>query len=347
MTHSNGTTRRAMLRGAALSALAAPALVGRGIAQGQVNWRMQSHVPKASSSFTDSYIVIADELDRRTDGAFKLEIYGDGEFSKGGEVYNLVRKGVVPIGSCSPSYFQDRAQTAAFVYGIPGTFRAAWEMEHAIKNLGLEAMLVEELLPDGVRFFAEKVYPTELVVSKRIESAADFQGLKVRSSGTMLDYLAAAGAAPQYIPGSELYQALSSGVVDGAHWGAAAGAKSMSLWEVCPYHMKPPLGLTGEGIIVNADAYDGLDPELQTILTDVLESRFWRRSADYLHKEAIALASGVAENGVEVVEMPEDVSEMLTAASSDIMDKEAEKGEHAARAADIYRGLMRDLGYIS
>ena len=53
MTKGN-MNRRTMLRGAALGALATPALVGKGIAQGKVNWRVQAHWPKASSSFTDS-----------------------------------------------------------------------------------------------------------------------------------------------------------------------------------------------------------------------------------------------------------------------------------------------------
>ncbi|OWU86641.1 ABC transporter substrate-binding protein [Oceanicola sp. 22II-s10i] len=339
-------SRRAVLHGAAVSAVAAPALVGKAIAQGKVNWRMQSHVPKASGSFNDSYLVIAEELSRRTEGAFTLEVFGDGEFAKGSEIYNLIRKGVVPIGSCSPSYFQDRAQSAAFNYGIPGTFRESWEMQHLTKNLGLEELLDSELQEDGVLYRAEKVIPTEMVVSKRIESADDFRGLKIRSSGTMLDYLAAAGAAPQFIPGSELYQALSSGVVDGAHWGAAIGAKSMSLWEVCKYHVKPPLGLTGEGLIVNLAAFEDLDDDMQQILLDIIESRFWRRSASYLHKEAIALASGVAENGVEVINLPPDVSEMLVKASSDILAKEAERGEVATKAADAYTTLMKDLGYV-
>jgi len=346
MTTTRQPNRRALLRGAALGALAAPALVGKGLAQGKVTWRMQSHVPKASGSFADSYEALAKIMDERTDGAFKLEVYGAGEFAKGPDIYALIRKGVLPIASVSPSYFQDRAQTVSFNYGIPGTFRESWEMQQATKNLGLERMLREELMSDGVWYAAEKCIPTEMVVSKKIESAADFQGLKIRSSGTMLDYLAAAGAAPQYVPGSELYQALSSGVVDGAHWGAAIGAQSMSLWEVCRYHYKPALGFNGEAIIANADAMEELDEELRETLQDVIEARYWARSAEYLHQEAVALATGLKENGIEVVTLPDDVMEMLTKASSDILAKEAEKGEMAAAAADAYTGLMKDLGYI-
>ncbi|MGR3321583.1 MAG: TRAP transporter substrate-binding protein DctP [Pseudooceanicola sp.] len=343
-THKS-MNRRAILRGAAIGTLAAPALVGKGIAQGQVTWRVQSHWPKASSSFDDSLGVLTKQVTEKTDGAFKFELFGAGEFAKGPEIYNLIRKGVVPMGTASASYFQEKAQAASFLYGIPGTMRESWEVQYMAKTGGLEDMVNEELVPDGVLLKSDKAYPTEFVLSKKITSAADFQGLKIRSSGTMLDYLKAAGAAPQYIPGSELYQSLSSGVVDGAHWGAAIGAKSMSLWEVCKYHYKPALGFTTDSYLVNVDQYEALDDDLRGVLETAFETRFYERSSEYQLGEAQALSAGVAEEGVEVVQLPDDVLEILADASTQILESEAQKGPIAAKAADLYRSMMKDLGY--
>lgn len=342
----NAVSRRTMMRGAALGLLATPALVGKGLAQGAVNWRVQSHWPKASSSFTASLGVMAAELERRTEGAFKMTLLGDGEFAKGPDIYNIVRRGVVPMGTISPSYIQDHAQAASFMYGIPGTLRESWEMQHVIKNLGVEALVNEDLMGQGTMILAEKVLPTELALTRDIKSAADFRGLKIRSSGTMLDYLALAGAAPQFVPGGELYQALSSGVVDGAHWGAAVGAKSMSLWEVCKFHVKPPIAQTTDAYVVNLDALNGLADDMRQTFLDTVESRFFRRSVEYVHAEAIALTRGRQEDALQVITLPEDVLELLSAASVKVMETEAAKGERAAKAADIYRGLMADMGYI-
>tara|TARA_R110001599_G_scaffold148559_1_gene332294 strand:- start:270 stop:758 length:489 start_codon:yes stop_codon:yes gene_type:complete len=161
----------------------------------------------------------------------------------------------------------------------------------------------------------------------------------------MLDYLAAAGAAPQFVPGSELYQALSSGVVDGAHWGAAIGAQSMSLWEVCKYHYKPVLAQTTDAFIMNIDALEALPEDLRGALEEIVTTRFFLRSAEYQHKEAIALAEGIEKDGIEVLQLPDDVLEMLAAASATILETEGQKGERAAKAADIYRTLMKDMGY--
>ena len=346
MTETTKLNRRAMLRGAGLAAVAAPALVGKGIAAGKVTWRVQSHWPKSSSSFDGSLGALAAKLDETTEGAFKLETFGDGEFAKGADIYPLVRKGVVPMGTLAANYLTDHATTANFAYGIPGTFRESWEFQYATKQLGLEALINEELNADGMLLMTEKDLPVEIVVSKKIESAADFKGLKIRSSGAMLDYLSAAGAAPQYIPGAELYQALSSGVVDGAHWGAAVGAKSMSLWEVCKYHYKPALGFSTDAWVVNMSELDKLEPELRDTLINLMETRFYQRSTEYQALEVKALTSGVAENGIEVTQLPKDVLDILAQASTDIMTKEADKGEKAAKAKEIYLGLMGDLGYV-
>lgn len=183
-------SRRAVIGGGAAVAISSPALIGKAIAAGEINWRCQSHWPKASSSFKDSLGVFKDELAKRTDGRFKIELFGSGEFAKGKEIYNIIRKGVVPMGTCSPAYILDEAQAASYAYGIPGTFRSSWEMQHVIKNLGIEALVNEDLNAKGVMYMSEKVYPTEMVVSKEIKTAGDFQGLKLRSSGTMLAYMA-------------------------------------------------------------------------------------------------------------------------------------------------------------
>jgi TRAP-type mannitol/chloroaromatic compound transport system substrate-binding protein len=337
--------RRAFLGGAAAATVAAPALVGKGLAQGQVNWRVQAVWPKASASFEGSLGVLARLLEEETDGAFKLELFGAGEFAKGPEIFNIVSRGICEMGTSSASYMADKASVNAFAYGIPGTLRDYWQQSHLQKNLGIEDLMNSETMEHGVIYKQEKSYPTELILSKRIESADDFRQLKLRSSGAILDYLSAAGASASFIPGSELYQALASGVVDGAHWGAAVGAKSMSLWEICKYHMKPALAFTSDAWIFNADAVEALPDDLRLKLMSLIETRYYARTAEYQLLELTTLKDGVENMGVEVVEFPEDVQALFAEASREILAREAERSEKAATAADRLSGFMEQLGY--
>jgi TRAP-type mannitol/chloroaromatic compound transport system substrate-binding protein len=336
--------RRKLLK-ASLALAAAPAVIGTARAQSSVTWKVQSHWPKASGSYKDSLEVLATELEKRTKGRFKFQMFGAGEIAKGPEVYNVVRRGVVEMGTISPGYILGEASTAGLAFGVPGTFREAWEFNHFLKNMGLEDMFNEDLAKHGVVSRAEKVYPTELVVSKPIKTLEDFSKLKLRSSGSYLKYLEAAGAAAQSIAGPELYQSLASGVVDGAHWGAAQGALSMSLWEIAKFHMKPTMGLAMDTLIMNQAAIDKLPDDLREKFFVLLDTRFWKRTTEYQYKEKVALSKGVAEQNVTVAQFPDEVLAKFSAASKAILAEEKAKGGNAAKAVEIMEAYLKELGY--
>jgi len=336
--------RKAIAGSAAL--VAAPAIIGTARAAETVTWKVQSHWPKASASFGDSLEVIAKELEEITEGRFKLQLFGAGEFAKGGEIFNIVRRGVVEMGTISPGYVLGEASTAGLALGVPGTFREPWEFMHYLKNMGFEEMFNQDLAKHGVVSRAEKVYPTELVVTKEINSIEDFSKLKLRSSGTYLKYLAAAGASPQSVAGPELYQSLASGIVDGAHWGAAQGAKSMSLWEVAKFHMKPTMGLAMDTLIMNQGAVDKLPEDLRKAFFDLLDMRFWKRCTEYQYKEKLALSAGIAEQNVKVAQFPEGVLKKFAEASATILKEERAKGGNAEKATDMLTDFLSKLGYV-
>jgi len=258
----------------------------------------------------------------------------------------MVGRGVVAMGTSSPGYVLGEASTAGLALGVPGTFREPWEFMHFLKNMGFEEMFNQDLAKHGVVTRAEKVYPTELVVSKEINSIEDFSKLKLRSSGTYLKYLAAAGASPQSIAGPELYQSLASGIVDGAHWGAAQGAKSMSLWEVAKFHMKPTMGLAMDTLIMNQGAVDKLPDDLRKAFFDLLDMRFWKRCTEYQYKERLALSAGIAEQNVKVAQFPDGVLKKFAEASATILKEERAKGGNAEKATDMLTDFLQNLGYV-
>ncbi|MEQ8346377.1 MAG: TRAP transporter substrate-binding protein DctP [Sneathiellaceae bacterium] len=339
------TRRNALIGGAAM--VAAPMVIGRAHAAAEVTWKVQSHWPKASASFGESLAIIAAELEENTGGRMKLELFGAGEFAKGGEIFNIVRRGVVQMGTISPGYILGEAPTAGLALGVPGTFREPWQFSYYMKNMGFETLFNEDLAQHGVVSRAEKVYPTELVVAKEIATVDDFSALKLRSSGSYQKYLEAAGASTQYVAGPELYQSLASGVVDGAHWGAAQGAESMSLWEVAKFHMKPTMGLATDTLIMNIDAVNALPDDLREEFLDLLDMRFWRRTAEYQYKEQVALANGIAKHEVVVAQFPEAVLQSFAKASAEILAAERAKGGNAEKGADMLADFLKVLGYIA
>ena len=106
MSTSHAPLARRKLIKSSLALAVAPAALGVGVAHAQskttVTWKVQAHWPKASSSFKDSLEWFAAELGRRTGGRFKMQLFGAGELAKDAEIYNIVKRGVVEMGTLAP-----------------------------------------------------------------------------------------------------------------------------------------------------------------------------------------------------------------------------------------------------
>ncbi len=316
-------------------------------AQDTTTWKVQSHWPGASSSYEDSLVRLKNVIEERTDGRLKLQLFEAGSLFKSTEIFNAVSRGILEMGTISPAYAQDKISLAGIASGLPFAFRNVWEAAYFHQGLGFEEMLREEAAEHDVYWATDKVYPTEMVVKEPINSWDDFTKLKIRSSGTLQSFLTEAGAAASYIPGSELYSALDSGIVDGAHWGAAQGAFSMGLYEVAKYHVQPALNIAGtDVIIVSQKALDKLPEDMQKIVKQALDEQFWVRTNEYLYKERITLAKAIEEQGVEINTLPDDVQERLTKTAQSMWDKEGERSDNAEKALGMLKDYLTELGYL-
>ena len=251
------------------------------------------------------------------------------------------------MGTISPAYAQDKITLAGIASGLPFAFRNVWEAAYFHQGLGFEQMLRDEAAKHNVYWATDKVYPTEMVVKQPINSWEDFTKLKIRSSGALQSFLTDAGAAASYIPGSELYSALDSGIVDGAHWGASQGAFSMGLYEVAKYHVQPALNIAGtDVIIVSQKALNKLPEDMQNIVKQALEEQFWFRTNEYQYKERITLAKAISEHNVQVNTLPEDVQNRLTQTAQTLWDEEGKRSDNAQKALDMLKDYLSELGYL-
>jgi TRAP-type mannitol/chloroaromatic compound transport system substrate-binding protein len=331
----------------ALCLVIGPVATGNVFAADVIKWRVQSHWPAASSSYKASLQVLADRIKERTDGRLILEPYPAGSLVPAKEIFNAVRRGMIQMGTISPAYVRDQLPAAGIAAGLPFAFKNVWECAYFHKWYGFEDILKKEAAEYGVFYSTDKVYPTELVLKKPVNSLADFKGLKLRSSGVLQIFLTNLGAAASYLPGAEVYPSLASGVIDGAHWGAAQGAYSMKLYDVCKYHLLPGLNIAGtDAWIVNQKAIDKLPEDLQAIFYNALEEQFWKRTNQYIYLEAITLAKAVKEKQVEIVNLPPEEQKKITTIAMQMWDKEAEKGPDAVKALQMLKDFLKSLGHL-
>lgn len=310
-------------------------------------WRVQSHWPASSSSYTDSLITLKDKLAERTDGRLVLELHEAGALFGPKETFNAVRRGIIQMATIAPGYIIDQVPLAGVASGLPFAFRKVEEAAYFHQELGFEQMMRDAVAKYGVYYSTDKVYPTEMVVKNPINSYGDFTKLKIRSSGALQVFLTQAGAAASFVSGAELYTALSQGIIDGAHWGAVQGAYSMSLYEIAKYHVRPALNIAGTDVfIINQKALDKLPADVRKTVIDTLDEQFTLRTAEYQRQEEEALAKAQKELGVQVNTLPQDVVDKLTETAQKIWEQEAARSPESAKAVDMLKKYLSDLGYL-
>ncbi|WP_118138442.1 TRAP transporter substrate-binding protein DctP [Oceanicella sp. SM1341] len=205
---------------------------------------------------------------------------------------------------------------APFAFGDLDIWRKWPESEAA-------AFLEEKLLEKGVKNVVWMFQTNTSVFTsngKPLVAPADFEGLKMRGLTPPFDAaLAALGATPTAMPGSEVYQALATGVIDGAITDVAA-AVSRKYYEVQDaFTVVPVLSAYLHGYL-NPGFYDSLSDTSKAALEQAgLEAAQWAVEAS-----AEAGAEGpeqLREKGVTVhIATPEEI-ETLEAVMRPAFDK--------------------------
>src|SRR3546814_10557444 len=141
------------------------------------------------------------------------------------EMLDAVGKGVVDIGQGSQVYWRGKIPFTLWTWGIPFAFR---QLDH-YDYLWTETELLDAVREALGRFnvhFLGGLYSDEwgaTMSRDELKRLSDFQGVKIRSFGLGAEIWKAHGASIVTIPGEEQYTAMSTGVLDAAHWGSPYG----------------------------------------------------------------------------------------------------------------------------
>ncbi len=310
-------------------------------------WRFQSHWPAASASFKPLKNFFEQKLTKLTDGRLQITLHPAAALVPSKEIFDSCRKGTIEGATASPAYWMTIIPIAAVSGNCPMTFREPWEGLYFHFVLGFEDMLKEAHLKHNLLYYTEKIYPTAMIGRKPINKIEDFKGYKIRSSGAIADMLRNLGASPTLIHGPELYLSLQTGVVDGAHWGAAQGALTMKLCEVAKYYIQPNLAMSGtDVIIINKESFESLPNDLQKILDLALKERVWLRTHEYIMGEMEALDTMKKKYGVKVNTLPPEDQKLMMKAAMKEWDKVAAKDELSGKAIKMLKDFLKKLGYI-
>jgi C4-dicarboxylate-binding protein DctP len=128
--------------------------------------------------------------------------------------------------------------------------------------------------------------------NKALVTPADFKGVKIRGLSKLWDAgLVAMGAAPSSMPGSEVYQALQTGVIDAGFTGVKA-ANSRRFYEVQKFGVASNIILAYDNLIVNPAWWNALPADMRKGITDAVAAAEAR---------AIPAADGIPPEDAQVL----------------------------------------------
>lgn len=243
-----------------------------------------------------------ERLPELTDGQMTAQLTSFDQMGiAGADVYRMLGDGVFDVGATVADYTVGDAPELEGL-DVPLIATDAAEAQAMVEAA---RPMVEDIMRDrfGAQVLGIAPYPPQVVFCRGdVASLADLQGKKVRGSGRMTTkLLEALGAEGINIAFSEVPGSLERGVIDCAVTGAGSGY-SAGWWEVSDHLLTLPLGGWDPVVIaMNADRFDALPAEQQTMLVNAvaegLEAPAWQAAQGGLEGDIACLTGDASCEG--------------------------------------------------
>ena len=210
----------------------------------------------------------AEEL---TQGKVKVEVYPNSQLYKDKEEMEALQLGAVQMLAPSLAKFGPLGVKEFEVFDLPFIFNDYDDLHKVTKGPAGKALL-DKLAPKGILGLAywDNGFKS-FSANSPMKTPADLKGKKFRiqNSKVLEEQMRTIKAIPQMLAFSEVYQALQTGVVDGAE-NPISNFYTQKMHEVQKYMTITDHGYLGYAVIVNKMFWDGLPADIRTQLETAL-----------------------------------------------------------------------------
>ena len=261
-----------------------------------------------------------------TNGAVKVEVYANSTLYKDKEEMEALQLGAVQMLAPSLAKFGPLGVKDFEVFDLPFIFNDYDDLHKVTKGPAGKALL-DKLAPKGILGLAywDNGFKS-FSANSPMKTPADLKGKKFRiqNSKVLEEQMRTIKAIPQMLAFSEVYQALQTGVVDGAE-NPISNFYTQKMHEVQKYMTITNHGYLGYAVIVNKKFWEGLPADIRTQLETALNE-----ATDYANKIAKEmndrdLASVKASGKTEVTTLTPEERAAFKAAMLPVHDKMASR----------------------
>lgn len=266
----------------------------------------------------ETAVAWAKEIEKRTEGKVKINIFPGGSLTAAPQVYEGVVNGVSDIGMSCFAYTRGRfplLEGLDLPLGYP-TGVAATKIANAV---------IEEFKPselsDTHLLYVHAHGPGILASKKPVNSIADVKGLKIRGTGLSTKIIEDIGGVPVGMSQPETYEALQKGVVD-ATLCPIETLKGWKQGEVIEYVIDTSMigYTTAMFVTMNSASWERLPKDVQAIFTAV--SQEWiAKHGEAWEQADVAGKEFVIQLGRQLISLPEAEHAQWISAVQPILDE--------------------------
>ena len=311
---------------AALSILDAPNV----IAQPKIQWRMSTTWTPALDMLQGAAQRLASVVEAASGGRFRIEVFPGGQIMQPLECFEATSRGTIDAFMGASYYWPEKEPAlqwfSTIPFGMDPAGMTAWYYQGDGLKLWDEAYAPFNLLPRPGPAIGPQMAGW---FRKKMNTIADFKGLKMRIPGLGGKVVEKAGGSVVLTPAADIYAALERGVIDASEWIGPYDDMKLGLHKTARYYYYPgwhePGTVTGFGF--NKKAYAALPVDLQRTLDHAAEVVQVYGLTEYHVKNANALEALKADfkGKVEVIQLPLPVLHDLKKMATVVVREESEK----------------------
>lgn len=309
-------------------------------------WKLVTTWPKNLPALGTAPERLAEIVDAMSSGRLKIKVYAAGELVPPFEVFDAVSQGNAEMGHGAAYYWRGKMPMSAVFATVPFGMTAQ-EMNAWLHHGGGLELWRELYAPFGVVPLASGNSGVQMAgwFNKEINSVDDIDGLKMRIPGLGGEVFQRAGGVAVAMPGSEIFTALQTGVVDATEWVGPYNDLAFGLQDIAKYYYYPGWHEPGATLeaIVNAEALATLPADLKLMLETATRAINQDVLDEFTARNAAALKTMVEEHGVEVRRLPDDVLERFAELSKEVVAEAAADDELAGRILASYQGFLAEV----
>ena len=211
------------------------------------------------------------EVEKRSNGKVKIAYFPGGTLTPAAQTYDNVVKGIADIGFSCFAYTRGKFPLTEAV-DLPLGYKNGMTPTRMIN--AYYAKFKPKELDDVKVLYLHAHGPGLLHTKKPVNKLEDVKGMKIRATGLASKIVTAVGGSPVGTTQPETYDALRTGVADGA-LSPLEALQGFKWGEVIKYTtLDYAAGYsTGMFVVMNKTKWNSLPPDVQKVFTDV--SREW------------------------------------------------------------------------